>query len=227
MRTTGRLLRSLVLTGLVAASSVAAASADNTLRRPIDAEPETLDPQKTTSADDFAIDSDLFEPLVGRDADQHLVPGAALSWDLSADGLTYLFHLRPDGRWSNGDPVTAADFVYAFRRLVTPATGAADIAPVRHVVGAVAINAGREKDVTKLGVRAVDKLTLAIDLTQREVALPAMLAGGLRHAAASRIDRAGGRILDPSRQARRERSLSAGRLGPERPAHGPSQPVFP
>ena len=150
--------------------------ADTVLRRPTAAEPETLDPQKTTSLDDIAIDMDLFEPLVERDADQNLIPGAALSWTVSEDGLVYTFHLRPDGRWSNGEPVTAADFVYALRRLVTPKTGAADISPIHRIAAAPEINAGREPDVTKLGVEAVDPLTLRIHLTERQFTLPLYLS---------------------------------------------------
>ncbi|GGF02056.1 peptide ABC transporter substrate-binding protein [Aliidongia dinghuensis] len=150
----------------------AGAEAETVLRRPVAAEPETLDPHKTTTADDFAIDLDLFEPLVGRDADQHLVPGAAASWEVSADGLTYTFHLRPEGRWSNGDPVVAEDFVYALRRLVAPATGAADIGPIASIVNATAINAGRLADHAALGVDAVDNETLRIRLERRQVTLP-------------------------------------------------------
>jgi oligopeptide transport system substrate-binding protein len=161
-----------ILAGLVAG----AASAETVLRRPTAAEPETLDPWKTTSADDVAIDRDLFQPLVGRDADQNLIPGAAQSWEVSADGLTYSFHLRPDGRWSNGDPVTAGDFVFALRRAVLPQTAAADISPLSHIVGANEINAGHEKDPTKLGVEAPDPLTLRIHLITPQVTLPLYLS---------------------------------------------------
>lgn len=163
-----------VLAGLAAGT----ASAETVLRRPTAAEPETLDPWKTTSSDDAAIDRDLFQPLVGRDADQKLIPGAAQSWDVSADGLTYSFHLRPDGRWSNGDPVTAGDFVFALRRAVSPATAAADISPLSHIVNATEINAGREKDPATLGVEAPDPLTLRIHLTAPQVTLPLYLSEG-------------------------------------------------
>ncbi|HEV2673636.1 MAG TPA: peptide ABC transporter substrate-binding protein [Aliidongia sp.] len=151
-------------------------TAQTVLRRPTAAEPETLDPMKTTSSDDLTIDMDLFQPLVGRDADQKLIPGAAQSWEASGDGLTYTFHLRPDGRWSNGDPVTADDFVYALRRAVLPQTAAADIGPISRIVEAAAINAGRETDAAKLGVEAPDPATLSIHLTEPQVTLPLELS---------------------------------------------------
>jgi oligopeptide transport system substrate-binding protein len=147
------------------------ALAETELRRPTQAEPETLDPHKTTSEDDFTIDMDLFEPLIGEDAAGGLVPGAAERWEVSADGLTYTFHLRPDGRWSNGDPVTAEDFVYAFRRFVDPKTGAADISSIKRLDNAEAINAGKEKDLAKLGATAVDPLTLRLHLVERQATL--------------------------------------------------------
>jgi len=163
---------------MLAALIAGSATAETVLRRPTLAEPETLDPWKTTSADDVAIDRDLFQPLVGRDADQNLIPGAAQSWDVSADGLTYSFRLRPDGRWSNGDPVTAGDFVFALRRAVLPETAAADISPLSHIVGASEINAGREKDPARLGVEAPDPLTLRIHLITPQVTLPLYLSEG-------------------------------------------------
>ncbi|MEI9984445.1 MAG: peptide ABC transporter substrate-binding protein [Aliidongia sp.] len=147
------------------------AAAETELRRPTLAEPETLDPHKTTSADDFAIDTDLFEPLVGLDSDGRLAPGAAESWEVSEDGLVYTFHLRPDGHWSNGDPVTAADFVFTFRRFAAPVTGAVDISPIRMIAGAREINAGQEKDLAKLGAEAIDPLTLRLRLADRQATL--------------------------------------------------------
>jgi oligopeptide transport system substrate-binding protein len=161
-----------ILVGLMIGAASPPAAAETVLRRPAAAEPETLDPMKTTSSDDVAIDMDLFQPLVGRDADQKLIPGAAQSWDVSADGLTYSFHLRPDGRWSNGDPVTAGDFVFALRRALLPKTAAADVSPLSHIVNAAAINAGSERDASKLGVEAPDPLTLRIHLTEPQLTLP-------------------------------------------------------
>ncbi len=84
-----------------------------------------LDPQRVSWRHDFRIVELLFDPLVKFKLPEMVVePAAAERWDLSADGCTYTFHLRRDARWSNGDPVTAHDFVYGFRRALLPDFGA-------------------------------------------------------------------------------------------------------
>ena len=80
-------------------------------------EPESLDPHKTSTVSEAHILRDLFEGLVMPDARGDLIPGAAESWTISDDGTVYTFKLRDDAVWSNGDPVTAEDFVYSFGRL--------------------------------------------------------------------------------------------------------------
>lgn len=126
-------------------------------------EPQSLDPHRTTGVPESNIQRDLFEGLIATAANGDLVPGAAESWVISEDGKTYTFSLRPDGRWSNGDPVTAHDFVYALRRSVDPATGsfyAFILAPIRN---ADAITAG-DRPADSLGVEALDDYTLEIEL---------------------------------------------------------------
>src|SRR5271169_240212 len=102
---------------------VSPASAESVYRRGAAGEPATLDPQKTGTVVEADVVYDLFEGLLTYDADGALVPGVAASWSASPDGLTWTFKLR-DAKWSNGDPIVAADFVYSFRRLLDPATGA-------------------------------------------------------------------------------------------------------
>src|ERR1700761_3330333 len=92
------------------------ASAAHILHRPLETEPDSLDPLKTTETVADAIERDLFEGLVRFDSQGHVVPGVAERWELAPDGVTYIFHLRPDARWSNGEALTAQDFVYAWRR---------------------------------------------------------------------------------------------------------------
>ncbi|HVJ51013.1 MAG TPA: peptide ABC transporter substrate-binding protein [Aliidongia sp.] len=165
-------------TALAALLLVSAASADaaKLLRRGLDSEVESLDPQKGIAIYDISVQQDLLEGLTVLDIDRQPIPGAATGWEVSADGLTYVFHLRPDGKWSNGDPVTAGDFVYALRREVDPATGAADPTAIRPILNAEEILAGTEKDITKLGVEATDPLTLTIHLKRRAIDLPLKLA---------------------------------------------------
>ncbi len=153
-----------------------AAAAETVLRRSNSAEPDSLDPQKITGLSEANVVMDLFEPLIALDADRHPVPGAAASWDVSADQKTWTFHLRPNAKWSDGTPLTSADWVYSFRRLVDPATGAAKFDQIRSVVNAEEIASGREKDITKLGIVALDPDTLRFTLNQPELILPLLIS---------------------------------------------------
>jgi len=84
----------------------------------------TLDPQRMSYQQDIRFARALYEMLVTIDADGSLIPGAASSWQQSDDALTWTFHLRPESKWSNGDPVRASDFLYAWRRLLLPESAA-------------------------------------------------------------------------------------------------------
>ena len=125
----------------------------------------TLDPQLVESVEDSDVVRQLFEGLYTESASGELVPAGALSYDLSEDKMTYTFHLRPETKWSNGDPVTANDYVYAWQRLVDPATASAYgwYGELMQIVGATEVLAG-EKPVTDLGVKALDDLTLEVKL---------------------------------------------------------------
>jgi oligopeptide transport system substrate-binding protein len=146
------------------ASVVPAPAAEMVLHRGNGTEPETIDPQKSTGVTEANIEYELFEGLTTYSVDGDVVPGAAESWEISDDGKTYTFHLRKDGKWSNGDPVTAGDFVYAFRRLLDPALASDYAFIIDMVVNAEQIRKGEEKDPTKLAVEAVDDHTLKISL---------------------------------------------------------------
>ncbi len=134
------------------------------LDRGLGAEPESLDPHKSRSLQAGHVQRDLGEGLTGYSAAGELEPRAAESWDISADGRTYTFHLRPAARWSNGEPVTAADFVYSFRRLVDPETAAFYSQSVSAIENAPAILAG-DLPPDALGVSAPEPLTLVVRLT--------------------------------------------------------------
>ena len=118
-----------------------------------------------TGTTDYNVLSALFEGLVGEDpVDLHPVPGVAARWDVSADGLTYTFHLRPNSRWSNGDSLTAADFVASWQRVLTPAL-AADYANLLYVLrGAEDFHKGNTNDFASVGVNALDPHTLEVEL---------------------------------------------------------------
>lgn len=133
------------------------------INRALSTEPESLDPQKSRSVQALDVLRDIGEGLVAYSASGELIAATAVSWDISEDGLTYTFHVRPGARWSNGDPVTAQDFVSGLRRLVDPQTAAFYAAELANVVNAAAIVAG-DMPVTALGVEAVDDATLVISL---------------------------------------------------------------
>ncbi len=135
------------------------------LNRALSTEPESLDPQKGRSVQAADVLRDIGEGLVTYDAAGNLVPGTAESWEIAADGLSYTFRIRADARWSNGDPVTAADFVSGLQRLVDPATAAFYAAEIGTVVNAEAIVAGK-MDPAELGVAATDERTLVISLVR-------------------------------------------------------------
>ena len=118
-------LKSLLSLGFAAAMLVStSAMAEVVLHRGNGGEPQTLDQAHTSIDVESNILKDLYEGLTVYDASGTVTPGVAESWNISADGLTYTFKLRAAAKWSNGDPVTAGDFVYSFQRIEDPKTAA-------------------------------------------------------------------------------------------------------
>jgi oligopeptide transport system substrate-binding protein len=127
---------------------------------------QSLDPQQATDGTSFEVIADYTDGLMQMDADGKAVPAIAESYELSEDGLTYTFHLREDAVWSNGEPVTAADFVFGWQRAVDPSVAseyAYMLSDIGQVKNAAEIIAG-EKDKSELGVTAVDDYTLQVEL---------------------------------------------------------------
>jgi oligopeptide transport system substrate-binding protein len=138
-------------------------------------EPDTLDPQKARTAQAQDILRDLCEGLTSVGKDARTVPGVARDWVVAPDGKTYTFHLRPEARWSNGDPVVAADFVAGMQRLVDPAT-ASPYAQVVDVIAGTRDIVGGSKPPAALGVTAQDDATVVILLEAPAPYLPGLLA---------------------------------------------------
>ncbi|MEM7046304.1 MAG: peptide ABC transporter substrate-binding protein [Pseudomonadota bacterium] len=139
------------------------AGAQSVYHRGNTGEPETLDQHITSTTYEAHILRELYEGLVAQNAKGEVIPGVAQRWDISDDGRVYTFYLRDDAMWSNGDRVTAGDFVFSLRRILTPDTGAkyANILyPIEH---AQAINKGEQPPDT-LAARAIDEGTLEITL---------------------------------------------------------------
>ena len=149
----------------LAACSGDSESSGKVLKVAKDVELASMDQHIATDGLSFEVIAATIEGLYTVDADGNAIPAIAESYDLSEDGLTYTFHLREEAKWSNGDPVTSNDFVYAWRRLVDPNTASeyAFIMDVAGVENAAAINAG-EASLEELGVKAVDDYTLEVNL---------------------------------------------------------------
>jgi len=164
-----------VLTVFVLVACTRAPAPTDVLRRGNGPEPDSLDPALARSDSAATILRDCYEGLASLDAAARPVPAVADRWTVSADGRTYRYHLRPEARWSNGESVTADDFVRSWRRLVDPATGsqyAEVLAPVEHAEDIVA---GRLPP-TALGVEAPDAQTLVVHLRAPTAYFPALTA---------------------------------------------------
>lgn len=137
---------------------------EQVLHRGIGPDLADLDPHLATQSGDYNVLSALFEGLVAEDPiDLHPVPGVAERWDVSADGLTYTFFLRANARWSNGDPLTARDFIESWQRVLTPSLGAEN-APLLYVIqGAEAFHKGLA-DFSAVGLEAPSPRVLRVTL---------------------------------------------------------------
>jgi peptide/nickel transport system substrate-binding protein/oligopeptide transport system substrate-binding protein len=151
--------------GLLCLALLAAnpAAAGGVWRRGETADPGSLDPAKTSTVVEAHILDELLEGLVVHDNKGVLQPGVAARWDVSADARVYTFHFRSDARWSNGAAVTADDFIFSFRRLMDPKTGAGYANILYTIKNGEAVNTGKLPP-DQLGVRAIDPATLEITL---------------------------------------------------------------
>ncbi len=126
-------------------------------------EPQTLDPHLAEGVPSSHILRDLYEGLTAEAPNGRLIPGAAVRWNISRDGKTYTFYLRRDARWSNGDPVTAEDFVYGFRRSASPATASNYAQVLLPIANAAEVLSG-QLPLDQLGVLALEEFTLQISM---------------------------------------------------------------
>lgn len=138
-------------------------------------EPDSLDPQRARNFESHSILRDMYECLTAIGKDANPVPALAESWDVSADGKRYTFHIRNNARWSNGDRVTSEDIVAGLRRLVDPATASEYAQLVDVIRNAQDIISGR-KTADALGVSAPDASTVIVELTQPTPYLPGLLS---------------------------------------------------
>jgi oligopeptide transport system substrate-binding protein len=156
----------LCLTLALTVGTFATAESSNVLKVQIETEVQSLDPQVATDGTSFEVIADFTDGLYQMDASGASVPALAAETTVSEDGLTYTFKIREDANWSNGDPVTADDFVYGWQRACDPAFAseyAYMITDIGLIKNSVAVNKG-EMTVDQLGVKALDAKTLQVEL---------------------------------------------------------------
>ncbi|MRT42366.1 oligopeptide ABC transporter substrate-binding protein OppA [Enterobacteriaceae bacterium RIT702] len=186
------------LTALIVASAVSPAFAANVpsgaqlastqeIVRHIKDEPASLDPMKAVGLPEIQVMRDLFEGLTNQDAHGKIVPGVAQSWS-SNDNKTWIFTLRKDARWSNGEPVTAQDFVYSWQRLVEPKNSSpfAWFAALSGIANAEAITKG-QMSADKLGVTATDATHLKVTLSRPVPWFPSMVANAAMYPVSQKV----------------------------------------
>lgn len=177
------LRRSLTWLALVAATALSACqqgavrpacpSGEVCLEYGNESEPLTLDPQRAELVAESLVIGDLMMGLTTETAAGAVIPGMAERWETSPDGLTWTFHLRP-ARWSDGAPVTAEDFVFAYRRVLDPRTGATYAYLLQILKNGAAANAGKAP-LEAIGARALDARTLQLTLEHPAPYLPQLL----------------------------------------------------
>ena len=149
--------------------------ANQTLVRNSGSEPESLDPAIAESVGANNIARDLFEGLTATDATGKTVPGAAESWKQTGP-VTWVFKLRQNAKWSNGDPVTAADFVFGIRRFVDPKTASTYAATFGvFLANGQDVALGKEP-IADIGVKALDKFTVEIKTAFPVSFLPSLMS---------------------------------------------------
>src|SRR5712671_1940826 len=155
------LAAAVILAGPIA--KITPAAAEKVLRIANMAEPESLDPHRTSTVPESNILRNLFEGLMVLDPSGKVALGVAERFSISEDGLTYTFHLRDNAKWSNGEPVRAGDFVYSLRRIEDPKTRSQYAEVLYPIKNAQEVNTGNAA-LTELGVAAPDARTVEITL---------------------------------------------------------------
>lgn len=163
MRSSSGFMKSclLAITLSVAACGGGSEVSEDALRRGISANPDSVDPHKVSSQWENIVIGDMFTGLFTDGADATPVLGMAESYEISDDALTWTFNLK-DANWSDGQPVTAEDFEFAFRRILTPETASQYASMLFLIKNAEEFYTG-EVGTDELGVRAIDDKTLEID----------------------------------------------------------------
>jgi oligopeptide transport system substrate-binding protein len=157
------LMMMIVMTLSLTVGCSKTAGNEQVLRYALEAEPATLDPAKSTAIPESLVELQLFEGLTRLDAKDQPTPGVAERWEVTPDGLKYVFYLRQNAKWSNGDLVTAADFEFAWKRALSPEFASENAYMLFSVKNSQAYNE-RKLMVDSVGVKALDDHTLEVTL---------------------------------------------------------------
>lgn len=157
-------------------AAAALAPADKQVLRYPDFEPLNFDPATMESRPEILAGMALFDPLLAFDDAGQAVPVAVRSWDVSKNGLIYTFHLRSGMQWSDGHPVTASDYDYAWKRVVDPAVASDYASAFYPIKGAQDYNKGKTKDKNTIAIKAVDNLTLRVELVEPAAYFPRLVS---------------------------------------------------
>lgn len=141
----------------------------------ISSEPKTIDPQLATEASGIIVDTLLFEGLTRIDLKGEVTGAASESWEISEDGLTWKFNLRKNAKWSNGDPVTAHDFVFGWLRALNPETASEYAYELYYIEGAQEYNEKKGKK-ENVKIKALDDYTLEFKIKKPTPYLPSLLS---------------------------------------------------
>ena len=148
-------------------SNVTAGNRDGILHYGNGSEPQGLDPHVVTGVPENKLIRSMFEGLAVKNPyTLEPEPGVAERWEFSTDGRTITFHIRKNALWSNGDPVTAQDYVWSWHRALNPAMGNLYAYMLFPVVNAEAYASGKITDPNKVGVKALDRHTLEVTLRE-------------------------------------------------------------
>ncbi len=143
-----------------------AANSKRTFTFRLPGDPETLDWNKAHTSVETYLLTNLMEGLVTHDSKMNVIPALAESWTKSPDGKQYTFKIRNDVKWSDGVPLTARDFLYSWKRLLSPITSASYAYLLFDIENAEDFYNGKVTDFSKVGVRAPDDFTLVVQLSK-------------------------------------------------------------
>ncbi len=160
------ILAFVCLSGCAGESNVKRALDGQILHFGLGAEPQSIDPHLANSVSAHNILTALLEGLVSEDPKTSKpIPGVAERWDISEDGTVYVFHFRKNAKWSNGDSVTAHDFLYSYKRILDPSLGSRYASMLHILKNAKVFGEGKKTwEEAEVGVRALDNLTLELTL---------------------------------------------------------------